>query len=170
MDSEINGSKTQIIVAALGLIGVLAGALFANWDKIFAPKPVPTLSSSPDGTTMVVKSPEPPVADPAEDHNTAAPLPEINLSGVWRDNWGNTSQITQQGSSYTYIAWGTACNGGFFKTTGTGTIRGNTVESDYQSNISRGSCSGSVSSDGRRMTLICNDSVCNQFSSNAVKQ
>jgi hypothetical protein len=29
----------------------------------------------------------------------------LNLSGVWRDNWGNVSQITQRGDAYTFTAW-----------------------------------------------------------------
>ena len=65
----MNGTKTQIIVAALTLIGVLGGALLANWDKLFP----------------------------------------------------------------------------------------------YQYNYSQGRCSGTVSSDGRRMTSICVDTACGQF-------
>jgi hypothetical protein len=33
MSSEMNGSKTQIIVAVIALIGVIGGALITNWDK-----------------------------------------------------------------------------------------------------------------------------------------
>ena len=38
MTNKGSGSKTQIIIAIIGLIGVLCGALFANWDKIFSPE------------------------------------------------------------------------------------------------------------------------------------
>lgn len=34
---ETSGSKTQIIVALIALVGVIATALFTNWDRIFPP-------------------------------------------------------------------------------------------------------------------------------------
>lgn len=46
-------NKTQVVVATLSLVGVLGGALFANWDKIVAkdePKS-PQASSAPAPTT-----------------------------------------------------------------------------------------------------------------------
>lgn len=39
MEKLSTAQKTQIIIAIIGLIGILGGALFANWDKIFASKP-----------------------------------------------------------------------------------------------------------------------------------
>jgi hypothetical protein len=39
MVKENTTHKTQIIIAIIGLIGALSGALFANWDKIFVSKP-----------------------------------------------------------------------------------------------------------------------------------
>jgi hypothetical protein len=94
----------------------------------------------------------------------------LNLSGVWRDNWGNVSQITQRGDAYTFTAWGSACRGSF-RSTGSGTIRGKYVESTYQSTIpSQGRCSGTVSNDGRRATSTCVDSVCGQFASSSIRE
>jgi len=169
----MNGSKTQIIVAALTLIGVLGGALLANWDKLFpqnqgaTPMPTPvverkTSDSTPDHSNRTVGEEE-------SKGDVATPASEINISGVWRDAWGFTSQITQQGNSFKYTAWGAACKGNF-QSSGVGAIRGNIVESDYQSNYSQGRCSGTVSSDGRRMTSICVDTACGQFQSSAVRQ
>ncbi|MGD9162092.1 MAG: hypothetical protein PVG39_27015, partial [Desulfobacteraceae bacterium] len=34
---ESNSSKIQIIVAIIGLVGVITTALFAYWDKLFPP-------------------------------------------------------------------------------------------------------------------------------------
>jgi len=148
----MNGSKTQVIVAVLALIGVLGGAVLGNWDKLFHqnPPPMPAPTTTP-------ASPSP------------TPAAEINISGVWRDEWGFSSQITQQGSAFKYTSWGVACRGNF-QTSGRGTIKGNVVESDYQSTYSQGHCSGTVSSDGRRMTSTCTDSACGQFQSSAVRQ
>jgi len=151
MGSEMNGHKTQTIVALLALIGVLGAALISNWDK-FSPR-----NQEP-----------PPKQEPAP---TAA---AINISSVWLDNWGTQSQVTQQGETFQFTAWGVGCKGGAFQSSGSGTIRGNRVESTYQSTHqsthSHGSCSGTVSPDGRQLTQTCKDSVCGQFQSSAVRQ
>lgn len=36
MSTEEKSHKSQIIIAVLGLTGVLGSALFANWDKVFS--------------------------------------------------------------------------------------------------------------------------------------
>jgi hypothetical protein len=164
MSSEINGSKTQIIVAVIALIGVIGGAVITNWDKFSNQN-----QGSPPKPTPVILAPSPDPAPSSSDLPT--PSPEVNISGVWRDNTlGTTSQVAQEGSTFKFTVWGTACIGGNFQSSGDGTIRGNSVESHYQSNFSQGTCSGTVSSDGRRMTSICKDTVCGQFQSSAVRQ
>lgn len=170
MSSEMGRNKTQIIVAVITLIGVIGGALITNWDKLFppnqapAPKPTPMIEEkSPDHTPGRSKT--------SGDVPTPSSLStsETKISGVWRDEWGFTSQITQQGSAFKYTTWGTGCRGNF-QASGSGTIRGNIVESDYQTGDAQGHCSGTVSSDGRRITQICTDPVCGQFRSSAVRQ
>jgi len=120
-------------------------------------------------------APPTPQARPEGSRQSAVSQPRavtesLDLSGLWRDNWGNTSQITQRGDAYTFTAWGSACRGNF-RSTGSGTIRGKYVESTYQSTIpSQGRCSGTVSDDGRRATSTCVDSVCGQFALSSVRQ
>lgn len=52
--------RTEVIVALIGLVGVLGGALFANWDKLFPPSgakdsPVTNVSNtSPQSSTSNV--------------------------------------------------------------------------------------------------------------------
>jgi len=170
MSSEGNGSKTQIIVAVIALTGVIGGALIANWDKLFprnrppAPTPIPQVEEKSADRTAVRSDTNGnlPASPPAL---TA----ETDIGGLWRDEWGFTSQITQQGGAFKYAVWGVGCKG-YTMSSGSGTIRGNTIESDYRSNYSQGHCSGTVSPDGRRMTSVCTDSVCGQFQSSAVKQ
>jgi hypothetical protein len=41
------GAKVEIVVAIIGVVGVLGGALFANWDKIFPPNKAGGTSSRP---------------------------------------------------------------------------------------------------------------------------
>jgi hypothetical protein len=38
MSSDSKSYRVQIIVAVIGLVGVLGGALIANWDKVFDSK------------------------------------------------------------------------------------------------------------------------------------
>ncbi len=168
MGSEINGNKTQIIVAVITLIGVLGGALIGNWDKLFPrnQEPPPTQVSPP-------KNEEKPTDQSERKDELPPPSPrptaEINIGGAWRDTWGFQSQVTQHGDKYQFTAWGIGC-GGSFQSSGSGTIKGNSVESTYQSTYSHGRCSGTVSPDGMRMTSTCIDSVCGQFQSSAFRQ
>ena len=54
---------------------------------------------------------------------------------------------------------------------GTGTIRGNRVESTYRSTTpSEGRCSGTVSADGTQIRSTCVDSVCGSFPAATVRQ
>jgi hypothetical protein len=170
MSSEITGSKTQIIVAVIALIGVLGSALIAHKDKLFPGDQPPTPTQTPP---IEKKSADDMTGRSNPNGNIPRPSPappaEIDISGVWRDEWESTSQITQQGSAFKYTVWGTGCLG-YTQSSGSGTIRGNVVESDYRSGYSQGHCSGTVSADGRRMTSVCKDSACGQFQSSAVKQ
>src|SRR5262245_25775252 len=102
MSSEIGGSKTQIIVAVMALIGVIGGAVITNWDKLFPrhqapPKPPPGIEEkSPDHT--------PGRSNTNGNVPTPSPIPtaEIDISGAWRDTWGTTSQVIQQGSAFKF--------------------------------------------------------------------
>jgi len=80
------------------------------------------------------------------------------------------SQITQDGDSFHFTVKGLACRGNF-RSAGTGTIRGNRVESTYKSTTpSEGRCSGIVSPDGTTIRSTCVDSVCGSFAASAVRQ
>ena len=87
---------------------------------------------------------------------------QIDISGAWRDGFGNTSQITQTGETFRFSGQGTACRGQYVSSA-TGTLRGDRIDMMYESNYSRGQCQGTVSPNGRRVTLTCVDSACGQF-------
>ena len=55
-DGGSQNSRTQVIVALVGLIGTVSVGLFANWDKIFSDKKVQA-SSSPTPNTGAAVSP-----------------------------------------------------------------------------------------------------------------
>jgi len=116
----------------------------------------------------------PPSSDPPRVGAGSRPRPTpapAEISGRWRDTtWGHVSQITQDGEAFHYSVWGAACRG-TFQSSGSGTIRGNRVESTYRSTMpSQGRCSGTVSPDGTQIRSTCVDSVCGSFAASAVRQ
>ncbi len=61
----------QVVVALIGLIGVLGAALFANWDKLF---PVQQQAPMPEAAVRIDGSAAPP---------SVAPLAAAALAGRW---------------------------------------------------------------------------------------
>lgn len=92
----------------------------------------------------------------------------IDLSGSWRDAYGGSAYIRQVGKTFTMTINGTACRGRYVSTAN-GTIDGTRIELFYESNYSRGQCTGSTSSDGTQVTLTCADSACGQFVTSSEK-
>jgi len=72
--------RTQIIIALIGLAGVLGSALLANWDKLFPPKPPPTpavqgASTKPSGSKPIIPGRRKPVTDTGKpERTTPAPI------------------------------------------------------------------------------------------------
>ncbi|RLJ19916.1 hypothetical protein DJ030_07765 [bacterium endosymbiont of Escarpia laminata] len=64
MSGENKGGNTQIIVALIGLAGILGGGFIANWDKIFPP--------AQQSRTMVVEPLKPQVSQPKVDPQPVA--------------------------------------------------------------------------------------------------
>ena len=166
--------RLVIIVAIVGLIGILGTALINNWDKVFAPsskpsveisfpRPPPTKSHSPsknDTSTIQRVVPQP----------SAPVIKVLNIDGLWRDsNYpSNTSQITQDGNRFHFTRRGVLPDGTGFKSSGNGTLTGQRYIShysaEYQSGVkSTGDCSGTVSLDGMHINLNCRDSLLGNF-------
>jgi hypothetical protein len=61
-----DGHKVPIIVAAIGVVGVLGAALIANWDKIFPSPPTPTTTSSTAAPSPGATQPHGPLAAPVQ--------------------------------------------------------------------------------------------------------
>ena len=105
---------------------------------------------------------------PAKPSSRDKVVAQLNISGRWRDNWGTVFTITQDGNAIRVAAEGNSCRGGYFRSTASGTVTGNSFETTYQSTLpSRGECFGTVSASGTRMTSTCRDTVCGQFASSA---
>ena len=110
-----------------------------------------------DKTTPIV---EPPAATQT--------IPKI--AGLWHDGYNPSivSQITQDGSSFSFERSGVFPDGSQFRARGSGEISGLQIKSSYEAwyqpsyqapFTSSGSCTGSVSADGKHMTLTCKDSL-----------
>jgi hypothetical protein len=162
-----SNTTIQVLVAVLGLVGVLGGALIANWDKVFSrvePQVAPVHDKS--------DSPKPSHSDPPHRSSIATPpaVPGVNISGVWRDpNVGTIYQVSQDGQSFRFSG-----SHATFESSGLGTIRGHILESSYQTRyrqggISTGSCAGELSADGKQMVSRCADSLTGQWISLVVR-
>ncbi|RLJ19593.1 hypothetical protein DJ031_08065 [bacterium endosymbiont of Escarpia laminata] len=75
MSGENKGGKTQIIVALIGLAGILGGGVIANWDKIFPP--------AQQSQTVVVEPLKPQVSQPKVDPQPVV-QPEKTAPVVYR--------------------------------------------------------------------------------------
>jgi len=76
MSSENKSYKTQIMVALIGVVGVLGTGLLANWDKVFSPTPanVTAPAVSAGNPTAAINTP-PAVTPPVNQAgSTASPV------------------------------------------------------------------------------------------------
>jgi hypothetical protein len=131
------------------------------------------LRSSDQPKVTPVTAPAAPAAiqQPIESSIRETTPPQPSISGLWRDNLGTEYQLVQNGNVFRFEAEGRSCTGSYFRSSGDGTVTGNTVQSTYQSTLpSRGSCSGTLSPDGVLITSTCTDSVCGSFVASAARQ
>ena len=156
------------LTAAGALLTAVTGLIIALRHE--EPKPVP----APAPATTVAPQQGPQDQPPAVPNSTSVKpqVPETpNIAGTWRDNWGNRSLVTQDGATYHFQAEGRSCTGRYFRSEGSGSISGNAVHSDYQSTLpSQGSCSGTLSANGRELSSTCTDSACGTFVTNSVRE
>ncbi len=108
-----------------------------------------------------------PVATPAAPKPSTAPPREVVVATRWVDNWGAQYSMTQSGDRYHFTASGQGCRGSY-TSQGTSVVTGQRVEVSYRTTYSVGistvgSCVGTISADGNRITSNCNDSVCGSF-------
>jgi len=90
----------------------------------------------------------------------------IKIEGSWRDSKypRNVTEIVQDGESFNFNGRGFLTNGVQYNSSGSGKIKGKNVKNSYKIKYqngfgSKGSCFGTVSSDGEYMEQSCQDSV-----------
>jgi hypothetical protein len=177
-------NKTQILVAVIGLLGVLGGAVFGNWDKIFKPSPAQTQSSPPAASsltstpsvslpTAVTPAPVTPVATPSvvpASKPTIVPtkpaadpsigVPSVDIDGFWVDQNGISYEITQNNPGYFELI----VTDGSTTTYGSGTISGRNIRLEYQNqNGSTGFGTGVISSNEAVIRVTLSDSGSGKF-------
>lgn len=150
--------RVTITVAIIGLAGTLGAALLSNWDKIFTRAPQPPVEDH-----LLPKPPKNPIDAPSAD-------PTPNISGQWSDsdNPENGTKVSQIDSTFAFTRWGTLPNGVRFESSGTGSLVGSQLTSQYEAKyesgkISSGECNGSVSADATRIEQTCSDSLLGAF-------
>ncbi|HEX4945486.1 MAG TPA: hypothetical protein VFZ34_02325 [Blastocatellia bacterium] len=84
---ENSSHKTQVIVALLGLLGVIVTTVFSNWDKLFTPTPKQEAKSSA------------PLEQPQRLEKTASLREQVLLQEAIEDN-SNGWAIAENGTSY----------------------------------------------------------------------
>ena len=153
MSNESNSHKTQIIVALIGLAGVLGAGLLTNWEKIFpsAKEPTPILptpvvttdNNNPPADTRLIVTPPSNQPGPAVSPITQDPQPQ-NFSGTYLGI--STEGMVQSQFQMTFQRHGNTVTGTYIQNGAQGTIQG-TVDGDtmhYQWNLGwysgRGQC------------------------------
>ena len=148
MSSESNSHKTQIIVALIGLVGVLGAGLLANWEKIFPSAKestyvAPTDNNNPPADTRPTVTP--PLNQPGPTVSPVAQDPQPNyFSGTYLGV--STEGMVQSQFQMTFQRHGNTVTGTYIQNGVQGTIQG-TVNGDtmhYQWNLGwysgRGQC------------------------------
>ncbi|MBX3501170.1 MAG: caspase family protein [Alphaproteobacteria bacterium] len=108
-----------------------------------------------------------PVATPVAPGPSTALRRDVPVATRWVDNWGAVYSMTQSGDRYHFTASGQGCRGSY-TSQGTSVVTGQRVEVSYRTayavGISTvGTCTGTISADGNRITSNCRDSVCGSF-------
>jgi hypothetical protein len=172
-------NKTQILVAVIGLLGVLGGAVFGNWDKIFKSPPAQVQSSSPTASPVpstpsvapaaVVTPVATPSVVPTSKQKTAPTKPPADLNvgvstldidGFWVDQNGISYEITQNDPGHFELI----VTDGNISTYGGGTITGHNIRFEYQNQDgSTGFGTGVISADESIIRATMNDSGSGQF-------
>jgi hypothetical protein len=144
--------RTAVMVALIGMAGVIGAALIANADKLFGERPHPVPSATTMATATITDArPGPATVPPvAPDPGVAAAPPDV--SGVWFDDDGTRFVFSQQGADYSFVQFadGRAVGGG------SGTLAGRAFSHRFRAErIGEGSCSGSVAADGQTSSGHC---------------
>jgi len=158
----------QVIVALIGLSGVIAAALISNWDKLF---PHPT---SPAPAASQSRLPTSPVSDEAavrrlgaaneKAYDSAAEVIEgigaqieaasdPSIAGSWHDTEGYTYLIQQDGRQFQYRM----LKGNLEVGAGGGRLNGRSLDYSYSGGTGIGRCRAELAQGDRIISGACTD-------------
>ncbi len=171
--------QLPVIWIAAAIFLVLAGLglfLFTRTtpnDGGRGPEPGPSATATiaaPTATIAEIEAETPSATTAAPFSADRSAIPQI--AGHWHESedLDSHADIKQTGSTFSFERWGTLPNKTKFKGSGTGELFGLQFKSRYQASYSfppwyqtsvqsSGECTGSVSADGKQMTLQCSDSL-----------
>ncbi len=172
-----DNGRTQVTIAAIGLVSALGVALIANYDKIFASKPpvqpavqVPA-ASAPAASTAPVPSAAP--ASSANADSPPAPIGTVGaivkanvlsvagIAGAWNDEDDAFRYvIAQNGAAFTY----TASENGADRGGGSGTVIGRKLFYTFRNGNFAGKCEATVADDGNHIGGSCRPDTGDPFS------
>lgn len=143
----LSTGTVQIVVALIGVVGVIATALFTNWDKIVGSRPpeLPELAQ-PQAAPPVNQAVAGPASGPeaaAGASPSAGTAPAPNATGIWRDADGYSFDMTQTGTTIRFVQYHDDIPMG----SGTGQISGAMLRYDYTVSGDRGHCIGQIAQD-----------------------
>ena len=168
MAKQAGGGNSQIIIALIGVAGVISAALISNWDKLFSHR----AQSAPAVSTPVASTDPNADAAAANQLNAATghaygaaanALDEVgrkidaasgpNVAGAWHDSDGYRYLFDQQGRQFQYRVM----QGANQLSTGRGRIEGRTLRYAYSGDGGNGSCEGDLAAGDAMISGRCND-------------
>lgn len=171
MESPSGKLSPQIIVALIGVTGVLGASVIANWDKLTgnrATVQVPVAGAPPaaaapaadaaralgDAQRNSYGAATAALEDVAQQISTAS-IPDI--SGHWRSPDGYAFKVEQNGRAYSFQEF--APNGAWVGS-GSGQLTDRKVQHDFRApgmGVAAGQCSGDVAADAQSISGSCFD-------------
>jgi hypothetical protein len=142
-----------IIVAIIGVLGTIAAAVIANWDKLSGSRradqqQVEQASENKAGSTASNESAASDGTEKDIGMDAAAP---INLAGKWTDAGGYEYIYKQTGIYYEFNQY----KNGQHISYGAGSLSGRHFEHRFSGSFGGGLCSGELSADVNRADSTC---------------
>ena len=143
--AEKSSSTIAIIVALIGVLGTIAAATIANWDKLFGHR---DQNASVTQNAANGVPPEASSAVPAADPEIPV---AVDVSGTWVDADGYQYLFEQKGTQYSFRQLKDGAEVG----SGEGGLVGNSFNHKFTSAFGEGRCAGLVSGMGTIASGTC---------------
>ena len=140
--AEKSSSTVPIVVALIGVLGTIAAATIANWDKLSGGRERQHAAANSAGANGAGAMPA--AAD------TAIPV-SVDVSGPWYDADGYQYQFEQKGTHYSFHQLKDGVQVG----SGDGSLVGHSYNHRFTGIAGDGRCAGEIASDGNSASGLC---------------